>query len=344
MITSFGFNGYLKPTSNLNMLFKHHDSGYYSFTTSTAKVTNNFPLIDTSGFCQIIVEEKGTMAAQYLYYHNNESFYRVGDINNGLISWSAWNQLLGPDYFDDKETKEWANSHLFPLYHGVPGVNEDNKFGDNRYWVTPPEGVNGYLDGYDKATFKYLGTITNNTLITNLAIPFLNGWYYKTNNDKGDFPVASSGILKVYSSNHKYSQYGPMMNEQKRLIFITTGGAYYMGEYLIGGSTISWNQLATIGSTMMTDLYNTVVSNNKYIRESFISDVRFGAPIFSAEQYSFNTSNGKYSSDGISSNAIYYYCVDLSYRFADTLFNTAVHRPMQYNKNGEWVYARCVSI
>ncbi len=344
MITSFGFNGYLKPTSNLNMLFKHHDSGYYSFTTSTAKVTNNFPLIDTSGFCQIIVEEKGTMAAQYLYYHNNESFYRVGDINNGLISWSAWNQLLGPDYFDDKETKEWANSHLFPLYHGVPGIEENIVYGDNRYWITPDVGVNGYLDGYDKATFKYLGTITNNTLITNLAIPFLNGWYYKTDNNKGDFPVASSGILKVYSSNHKYSQYGPMMNEQKRLIFITTGGAYYMGEYLIGGSTISWNQLATIGSTMMTDLYNTVVSNNKYIRESFISDVRFGAPIFSAEQYSFNTSNGKYSSDGISSNVIYYYCVDLSYRFADTLFNTAVHRPMQYNKNGEWVYARCTSI
>lgn len=344
MITSFGFNGYLKPTSNLNMLFKHHDSGYYSFTTSTAKVTNNFPLIDTSGFCQIIVEEKGTMAAQYLYYHNNESFYRVGDINNGLISWSAWNQLLGPDYFDDKETKEWANSHLFPLYHGVPGIEENIVYGDNRYWITPDVGVNGYLDGYDKATFKYLGTITNNTLITNLAIPFLNGWYYKTDNDKGDFPVASSGILKVYSSNHKSSQYGPMMNEQKRLIFITTGGAYYMGEYLIGGSTISWNQLATIGSTMMTDLYNTVVSNNKYVRESFISDVRFGAPIFSAEQYSFNTSNGKYPSDGISSNAIYYYCVDLSYRFANTLFNTAVHRPMQYNKNGEWVYARCVSI
>ena len=333
MITSFGFNGYLKPTSNLNMLFKHHDSGYYSFTTSTAKVTNNFPLTDTSGFCQIIVEEKGTMAAQYLYYHNNESFYRVCDINNGLISWSAWNQLLGPDYFDDKETKEWANSHLFPLYHGVPGIEENIVYGDNRYWITPDVGVNGYLDGYDKATFKYLGTITNNTLLSNLTTPFLNGWYYKTDNDKGDFPVASSGILKVYSSNHKSSQYGPMMNEQKRLIFITTGGAYYMGEYLIGGSTISWNQLATIGSTMMTDLYNTVVSNNKYIRESFISDVRFGAPIFSAEQYSFNTSNGKFSSNGI-----YYYCVDLSYRYADTLFNTAVHRPMQYNKNGEWVY------
>lgn len=336
MITSFGFNGYLKPTSNLNMLFKHHDSGYYSFTPSIAKATNNFPLVDNSGFCQIIVEEKGTMAAQYLYYHNNESFYRVGDVNNGLIQWSAWNQLLGPDYFDDKETKEWANSHLFPLYHDTPGIEESIIYGDNRYWITPDAGVNGYLDGYDKATFKDLGVIANNMLVSTLStVPFLNGWYYKSDNDKGDFPVASSGILKVYSSNHKDSNYGPMMNGQKRLIFITTGGAYYMGEHLIGGPTITWNQLATIGSTMMTDLYNTLVSSNKYIRESFISDIRFGAPVYSPENYSFNYTTGKFSPNGV-----YYYCVDVSYKYVDTLFHTSVHRPMQYNKNGEWVYAR----
>ena len=142
----------------------------------------------------------------------------------------------------------------------------------------------------------------------------------------------------MYSSNHKSSQYGPMMNEQKRLVFISTTGAYYMTSYVLNDKTLIWNQLATIGSTMMTDLHNTVVSNNKYVRESFISDVRFGAPIFSAEQYSFNTSNGKFSPNGI-----YYYCVDLSYRYAGTLFNTAVHRPMQYNKNGEWVYARFIT-
>jgi len=89
---------------------------------------------------------------------------------------------------------------------------------------------------------------------------------------------------------------------------------------------------------MMTDLYNTLVSSNKYIRESFISDIRFGAPVYSPEGYSFNCTTGKFSPNGV-----YYYCVDVSYKYVDTLFHTSVHRPMQYNKNGEWVYARFTS-
>ena len=341
MITSYGFNGYIKPSSNLNMLFKLHDSGYYSFTHSTATLTSNFPIEGKSGFCQVIVEEKGTMAAQYLYYHNNESFYRVGDITGAFVQWSAWNQLLSPSYFDDKETKVWANANLFPLYHDTPGVNEDNKFGDNRYWVTPPEGVHGFFDGYDKATFKNLGLITNNTLLSTLSsINFLNGWYYKADEDKGEFPIASSGILKVYSGNTINIEERDILyddtvyDNQKRLVFISTSGAYYMTSYVLNDKTLIWNELAVAGSAMMNDLYNTAVSCAKYIKESFITDVRFGAPVYTTWQNAFGVTTGKYAPGNV-----FYYCVDMSYKYENTLLMSLVHRPLQYNINGTWIYA-----
>ena len=84
---------------------------------------------------------------------------------------------------------------------------------------------------------------------------------------------------------------------------------------------------------MMNDLYDTAVSCSKYVKESFITDVRFGAPVYTNWQNAFGTSTSKYAPGGI-----FYYCVDMSYKYENTLLMSLVHRPLQYNINGTWIY------
>lgn len=107
-----------------------------------------------------------------------------------------------------------------------------------------------------------------------------------------------------------------------------------MASYVLNDKTLIWNELAVAGSAMMNDLYDTAVSCTKYIKESFITDVRFGAPVYTTWQNAFGVTTGKYAPGNV-----FYYCVDMSYKYENTLLMSLVHRPLQYNINGTWIYA-----
>ena len=124
MITSFGFNGFLKNNINLNLLFKSHDSGYYSFSTSSATFSNNYPVENKSGFCQIIVEENNTMVAQYIFYHDNISYFRIGDVSGITIIWSQWNKMLGEEALTTRYTLDDLSKLFFSYDRSYFNVNK----------------------------------------------------------------------------------------------------------------------------------------------------------------------------------------------------------------------------
>ena len=96
MIKTIGFNGVLPDNININMLFKPHDSGYKSFTATVNTVANGFHPnhVGVFGFLQIVVEESSGMVIQNIFYTDGNTGFRVGDVNNGTVTWSEWNNHL----------------------------------------------------------------------------------------------------------------------------------------------------------------------------------------------------------------------------------------------------------
>ena len=292
MISSFGFNGFLKSSINLNLLFKSHDSGYYSFDTSSATFSNNYPVENKSGFCQIIVEENNTMVAQYLFYHDNISYFRIGDVSGITIIWSQWNRILGEEALTTRYTLDDLSKLFFSYdksyfninkYYGAPNT------GSGRFWKTSVD--NYFYEGYEDLVYEYKGNISGtfdimaNTEIKNDHL--INGWYYVSDaSGSYDLPVSGRGILKVFTSDGKYTDaesdngYAYGVAGIRTFIFISENRGYYIGKLNKGEKAIRWSSLIA-SSDYVTNMNQNINTINNITTTDIVTDVRLSTPTFS---------------------------------------------------------------
>ena len=289
MITSYGFNGFLKNNINLNLLFKSHDSGYYSFSTSSATSSNNYPVENKSGFCQIKVEEKGTMAAQYIFYYDNTSYFRIGDVSGITIRWAQWNRMLGEEALTTRYTLDDLSKLFFSYdrsyfninkYYGAPNTGSD------RYWKSTLNG--NFYTGYEDQVYEFKGEVPLSfDIIANTAFTggtAINGWYYLPSTySSSQLPyTVGRGILKVFTSNVQLSNnaQGTTIDGMRTFVYIDDAGRYFVGRLNKNETNIRWAQLV-VASDFTNNMNQYVNTIDSILATDVVADLRLSTPSYS---------------------------------------------------------------
>lgn len=269
MVSTFGFNGFLKSTSNLNLMYKPSDSGYYSFDTVVSSSSNNYPVTNTSGFLQCIVEGQGLLVAQYLYYSNNTQYFRVGEVTLSTagvvlsVVWSTWNYLINDTFFDDKSDRTYYQSNFVPIARADHYSNRSYHapYSNSQFWTTSVQPLSGILEGVDM-TFEYKGDVDSSFDIFNSTKRVgsgagINGWYYKKDTAQGNFPRGGTGILKVFTSANTTGD--PAWIGERQFIFISDTGEYCIGRAKGNSASITWDYMITKSDYWLT--FNQNITN-----------------------------------------------------------------------------------
>ena len=289
MISSFGFNGFLKSSINLNLLFKSHDSGYYSFDTSSATLSNNYPVENKSGFCQIIVEENNTMVAQYLFYHDNISYFRIGDVSGITIIWSQWNRMLGEEALTTRYTLNDLSKLFFSYDKGYFNVNAyygAPNTGSDRYWKSTLSG--NFYSGYEDQVYEFKGEVPLSfDIIANTAFTgstATNGWYYLPSTySSPHLPyTVGRGILKVFTSNVQLSNniQGTTIDGMRTFVYIDDSGRYFIGRLNKTETSIRWAHL-TAASDFVNNMNQNVNTIDIILATDVVADLRLSTSSYS---------------------------------------------------------------
>lgn len=284
MVSTFGFNGFLKSTSNLNLMYKPSDSGYYSFDSVVSTASNNYPITNTSGFLQCVVEGSGVLVAQYLYYSNNVQYYRVGEVSlsptNVVLSvvWSTWNYLVNDSFFEDKPTREYYNINYIPMTRSIYTNSRTmhQPYSNSQFWTSSPDNRNLVIEGMDSA-FEYKGDVDSTFDILN-STKKMNGWFYKKDTTQGNFPKGGTGILKVFTSANVGGVDVSLIGE-RQFIFISDLGEYSIGRAKSTETNITWDTLITKSDYWLT--YNSNINTIENIMYTdTVRNIRLSSPSY----------------------------------------------------------------
>lgn len=295
---------------DLNTLNKSYHEGIYSFNKEDCILNNNYPAENMAGFLIIQTDFEDSLIIQKITTFDNSFYFRTGTKNNGIFTWSDWDQYASINDIPAGSVAELENKYVkkeeFYPKGNFPFVNE----------ITHSLPINRLkeLDNIVTEHFRFLGTyyddylteITDkfpNVYINNEGLGeyshrnFLLGYWVKeeaTNFSEEELkarrqPSNKPGILHVYSSFNSTRVYNDFFGKITRSDF---------ERYGMGNIQSAWIFFEfDTGNIYVTNTLNRVYFNPNEERDisTSIPWVWSRYSFDATESYNLNKASGEHS-------------------------------------------------